>query len=414
MNRLKKLASSVCFVLIFCIVFNVSAAVVERKNSIHKYSGFWEQPEEYDIWFMGTSHVFYAIQPMELWNQYGIRAFDLAAPSSQMPQTYWTMMCALQYSQPKVIVLDTYKLHIDTKHQQDRVPHVGIDSIPFSIIKLKGICDIFESWEERFEYICKFSIYHNRWEKLKESDFINEPTYVKGAQFKNKILDCSDYKRIPKEDMSNTDTMGFRYLRKIIEECRNRRIELILTDLPFYSSREQQRAINAVSKIVEEYNLTFLDLAYEEELIDYEIDFGDKSHVNLFGAKKLTQYIGNYLSEHYNLKDYRESPDVAEKWNQEWKQYSEWKLQKMKKTSKMKRYVQWLTDDRYVCYLYQNKEPEEQLTKELAQLENLTFISHQEMEEKIGSEITGDYVFLVENKVGSLLDIAVFEKGKRQ
>ena len=42
-------------------------------------------------------------------------------------------MCALQYSQPRVIVLDTYKLHIDVKHQQDRVPHSGMDRIPFSI-----------------------------------------------------------------------------------------------------------------------------------------------------------------------------------------------------------------------------------------------------------------------------------------
>lgn len=414
MNKIKKLAASVCFVLIFCIVLNASASAVERKNSARMYSGFWEQPEEYDVWFMGTSHIYYAIHPMELWNQYGIRAYDLAAPSSQIPQTYWTMMCALQYSQPKVIVLDTYKLHFDTKHQPDRLPHVGMDIIPFSITKLRGICDIFETWEDRFEYICKFSIYHNRWEELEEADFNMEPTYVKGAKFKNNIVDCSDYQRIPKEDMSDTDTMGFLYLRKIIEECQKRGIELILTDLPFCSSKEQQRAINAVPKIAREYDLTFLDLAYEEGLIDYAVDFGDKSHVNPFGAKKLTQYIGEYLSGQCNLTDCRKSPQIAEKWNQEWEQYSEWKLRKLQKTSKIKRYVQWLTDDSYVCYLYQKEEPQEQLAKELAQLKNITYISRQEMEEKMGSGITGDFVFFVENKNGEILDKATFKKGDRQ
>lgn len=414
MNRIKKLTASVCFVLIFCIVLNASATAVERKNSARSYSDFWEQPEEYDVWFMGTSHIYFAIRPMELWNQYGIRSYDLAASNSQMPQTYWTLLCALQYSEPEIIVLDTYKLHWDTKHQQDRVPHIGIDSIPFSILKLRGICDIFESWEERFEYICKFSIYHNRWEELEESDFNFEPEYTKGSQFKDKIIDCSDFEPISKEDMSDTDTIGFRYLRKIIEECQNRGIELILTDIPFCSNIEQQRAINAVVKIAEEYNLPFLHLEYEEGLVDYGVDFGDKGHVNLFGAKKLTQYIGEYLSEHYNLKDYRESPDVAEKWNQEWEQYSEWKLRKLQKTSKIKRYVQWLTDDSYVCYLYQKEEPQEQLAKELAQLKNITYISRQEMEEKMGSGITGDFVFFVENKNGEILDKATFKKGDRQ
>lgn len=408
------MVASICFVLIFCIVLNVSASAVERKNSASKYSDFWEQPEEYDVWFMGTSHIYYAIHPMELWNQYGIRAYDLAAPSSQMPQTYWTMMCALQYSQPKVIVLDTYKLHIDTKHQRDRVPHSGMDSIPFSITKMKGICDIFETWEERFEYLCKFSIYHNRWEELKESDFNVSCSITKGARFKNKMIDRSDYQRIPKEDMSNTDTVGFLYLRKIIEECQRRGIELILIDLPFCSDKEQQRAINAVPKIAEEYSITFLNLAYEEGLVDYGVDFGDESHVNLLGAKKLTQYIGDYLSEHCSLTDYRKSAEVAEKWNQEWGQYSELKLQKMQKTSKIKQYVQWLTDDNYVCYMYQKKEPKEQLDKELAQLKNITYISQAEMEEKVGLEITGDNAFFIENKNGDVLDIAVFKEGERQ
>ncbi|MCI8859450.1 MAG: hypothetical protein HFI71_08025 [Lachnospiraceae bacterium] len=414
MNKIKKIAVSLCFVLIFCIVLNASATVFERKNSAHNYSDFWEQPEEYDIWFMGTSHVFYAIQPMELWNQYGIRAFDLAAPSSQMPQTYWTMMCALQYSQPRVIVLDTYKLHIDVKHQQDRVPHSGMDRIPFSITKVKGICDIFETWEERFEYLCKFSIYHNRWEELKESDFIINRSITKGARFKNKMIDRSDYQQIPKEDMSDTNTVGFQYLKKIIEECQRRKIELILIDLPFCSDKKQQQAINATSKIAEEYHVTFLNLAYEEGLIDYKVDFGDESHVNLFGAKKLTQYIGDYLSRKYDLMDYRELSEIAEKWNHEWKQYSKLKLQKMRKSQKIKRYIQWLTDDSYVCYMYQKRKPKEQLAKGLAQLKNITYISRQQMEQKMGAKIRGEFVFFVEDKNGGLLDIAVFEKGERQ
>lgn len=112
--------------------------------------------------------------------------------------------------------------------------------------------------------------------------------------------------------------------------------------------------------------------------------------------------------------DYRELSEIAEKWNHEWKQYSKLKLQKMRKSQKIKRYIQWLTDDSYVCYMYQKRKPKEQLAKGLAQLKNITYISRQQMEQKMGAKIRGEFVFFVEDKNGSLLDIAVFEKGERQ
>lgn len=176
----------------------------ERKESKRRYSEFGENPGEYDIWFIGTSHIFYSVQPMELWGEHGIRSYDLAAPNSYMLQTYWTMMCALQYGEPQIVVLDPYKVHLEEKHQDKKQTiHIGLDGIPFSKMKMDGICDIFDNWGDRFEYISKFSIYHNRWEELSKSD--------------------------------------------------------------------------------------------------YEVDYWDRHHVNLFGAEKITRYIGDYLSQHYEL-----------------------------------------------------------------------------------------------------------------
>lgn len=413
MQTMKKLALSLCFVVVLSMALHTVSAIFERKDSSEHYNKFWEDPGEYDVWFMGTSHVRYSMQPMELWREYGIRSYNLAAPSSYMSQTYWTMMCALQYSQPQVIVLDTYKVHRDVKNIESKLVHTGFDSIPLSVEKVKGICDLFSTWDNRFEYIYDFSIYHNRWEKLGRSDFYVEPSITNGGKFKDLVIDKSDYKMIPKEDKSGTDTVSFTYLEKIIEECKRRGIQLVLTNIPFCSAKKVQRAMNAAPEMAKEHGVDFLDLSYQEEIVDFGVDFGDEAHVNLFGGKKLTRYVGNYLREECQLQDYRKVEEVAEKWSRDLERYDEMKIQKLRESDMIKSYVQWLCDDRYTCYMYLEKEPGKILARELAQLNNIAEISREEAEARLGGELTGEYAFFVEDAEGNLLDSAVFREGKR-
>ena len=215
--------------------------------------------------------------------------------------------------------------------------------------------------------------------------------------------------------MSDSDTLGFLYLRKIIEVCQQRGIVLVLTRIPSCSDKEEiHMAMNAVPKVAEEYGIDFLDMQYEENLLDYGTDFSGRTHINVLGAEKITRYIGDYLSEHYSLTDYRQCEEVSKRWEEDYKSYLLLRLDEMRKAKKITSYVQWLADDRYTCYLYQGKKPEGTLAKEVAQLKNVTYISLKEAEERMGGEIPGNYAFFVEDNQGEVLDQAVFQKGKRR
>ena len=76
--------------------------------------------------------------------------------------------------------------------------------------------------------------------------------------------------------------------------------------------------------------------------------------------------------------------------------------------------MQWLDDDQYTCCMYQKEKPGGLLGAEIAKLENITYLSREEAEEKMGMEITGEYAFVVENDQGEVLDRAIFKDGKRQ
>ena len=172
--------------------------------------------------------------------------------------------------------------------------------------------------------------------------------------------------------------------------------------------------MNAVPGFAREHGLVCLNMAYDEGVVDFGEDFGDKAHVNLFGAKKLTKYVGDYLSEHCDLTDYRDVEGIKDKWNADYESYLQHREQKMQKAKKLKVYLQWIGDDRYTCYLYQAKEPFGLVAKELAQLDNVARISLEEAEEKMGMEIQGEYAFIIENDRGEVLDTAVFLNEERQ
>ena len=69
MQIIKRAAASLGFVLVLGVILSGVSFTFERKESTERYSKFWENPQEYDVWFIGNSHVYYAINPMELWNQ---------------------------------------------------------------------------------------------------------------------------------------------------------------------------------------------------------------------------------------------------------------------------------------------------------------------------------------------------------
>lgn len=91
--------------LTVCFLFHLTD-LMERKSSDVKYSDFFKQDEDFDVLFMGSSHVINAVYPMELWDDYGIVSYNFGGHANQMPTTYWVMENALEYTNPKVVVID--------------------------------------------------------------------------------------------------------------------------------------------------------------------------------------------------------------------------------------------------------------------------------------------------------------------
>ena len=59
--------------LLLAALFGLSE-LVKRKASYIQYADFFDEKQNFDVLFFGTSHVLDAVQPMKLWKDYGFHA----------------------------------------------------------------------------------------------------------------------------------------------------------------------------------------------------------------------------------------------------------------------------------------------------------------------------------------------------
>ena len=352
-----KVIKALVFCLILVCMINVASGIMERKTAIVRIGALFEDDADVDVLFFGTSHVRFALLPMELWNSYGITSHDIGGSFATQPVNYWSLVNVLDYVEPELVVIDCYKIAEERRISSTRHMHEHLDAIPMSVNKLSMICDLMDNWNDRLQFIWKFSLYHNRWSELTSDDFQNKEYHIdelaKGSTAYGNILSIPEtYTKLDKsEKLENTDTLGVEYLRKSIEECQSRGIDVLLIYLPFPANEEQQREANTVYDIANEYGVKYINFL-DMDLVNYDTDCRDvNSHLNLSGAYKVTDYVGGYIMENYDITDHREDTAYAS-WNNDYESYTRSKIDTIKELTGLETYLISLADDNLSSCIY--------------------------------------------------------------
>lgn len=363
----------ITFTIVIVTTYRLSK-LVERKTSVRKYEDFFEATEDFDVLFVGTSHVINGIFPMEIYDDFGITSYNFGNDASTMAMSYWTIVNALDYASPKLIVLDMYGISTRTKVNNvsfDYI-HSAFDAFPISRNKVRMAYDITDdsmldeliqagdysdnSKGSPLQVLFNYSVYHNRWNDLKWYDFNVNFTPEKGADSR---IGVAEPNNIVEYDGSflNTDNISFVYLNKIIEECKHRDIQLLLVYLPYPSTVSTYREINAAAKIADEHNIEFIDLI-SDNVVNYRTDMFDSiSHLNPSGARKVSHYLGEYISNRYCLANHKISEDsISSSWNEEYKKYLGFKNSNIRCTGNASSYLMLLSDPDYEIHISETKE----------------------------------------------------------
>lgn len=161
--------------------------VTKNKEPYRQYSPYFTEQENFDVLYFGTSHTMCSVLPMEQWREYGITSYNLGISANRMPETYWTIVNALDYSTPKLIVLDCFYMNNPDKTFSIGQVHLFLDAFPLTLNKLRAIYSLsrdnsYISKENEAGLLFKFLAYRQNWSTLDESSFDMTPSTEKGAR----------------------------------------------------------------------------------------------------------------------------------------------------------------------------------------------------------------------------------------
>lgn len=326
MKRIALVVKTVLFLIILSVCLFTVSLIVERKSSYDKNQRFFEEADagHIDAFILGSSHAINGINPVQLYEQYGFTAYNLGGFGSVLLSSYWQMRLALDYCTPKLVIVDTYMLENDIRHIDDPGAnvdsdelHLNVDRFPLNKTKIQAINDMIGQKDERYPFYADFIVYHDRWKELDSNDFkriankgtVNE---LMGAVMEYGVHSAeftyTDFQAGPLDH----ETVGTTYLRKIIEECKARDIQVLVVTLPFMAMQENQSAASTAEQIAIESGVYSLNLLKAPGLTDLNSDMLDAGHLNILGAKKVTEFLGAFIAQNIPLEDHRGDPEYSE------------------------------------------------------------------------------------------------------
>ena len=317
----KKIAITVLWLAALVCCLLLADKMMRRDDAHRKYSAFFEDKQGFDVLFMGTSRVLDAIQPMELWRDYGVTSYNMGNNSEPLELTYHVLKLAKDVHKPEVVVVDVFYMdHAIDEAWAFPFRHVFLDAVPLSKAKIDMVkATLPES--EWLEFLMPFSLYHGRWDELLSGEgerMVECEPYMMGAEFRPVRTARDDYSFT--DEMVEQDAPGAQALRDMATLCKESGIELVFVALPGHASEEKQRCINSAARVAEETGVPFINMI-PMGVIDAETDCYDyEGHLNPDGASKATAYLGAYLKENYQLAD-RRGEDGYRHWDENLDQY---------------------------------------------------------------------------------------------
>ena len=382
-----------------------AAKVTERKDSVNKYAEFYDQEGDFDVLFLGQSRVLNSVFPMELWKEYGIVSYNLAGHGNRIPTNYWLLLSALEETSPKLVVLDCGLMQGQDKVGTIEQLHLSVDHIPFGKTKIAMIEDLLGDSEQKWDFLWKFSTYHNRWTEVTGADFVPQPSVEKGAESRIGVAAPEGHLDFGREEKIQLESIGMEYLGKIIEECQARDIQILLTYVPFPDPSGWQLESNKVWDIAEEYGVDYLDFHTLFPVINLYTDCYDPSaHLNPSGGWKISSYLGQYIVDHYEIEDQRENPLYAH-WHEDYEVYRQFKWENLREEEELKNYLMLLYDKELSFGIW--------LEPGAGWLEDMTI---RELLANIGTEVEsyreGNHFVLVDRQENRIVQISEGEEEK--
>lgn len=326
MLRKRNIISIILFWVILIVLYEMISIVFSVNDSpsqMNVQGFFMEQKDSLDVLMIGSSEVYSDYSPAIAWENYGYTSYDLSMGAAPTNLYKDMIKKGLERQNPKLIVisLNGY-LHGSSDFENPVQLHRWIDNVPY-IYGRKDSVDSLLKGQGKGQFYFNMAFSHVNWKRpislakntLEKSIMtLNKQSYLKGfctVSGSDKGTQMGELQNI---DFDNGCEDA---LRELLVYLQAQNIEKVLfVRFPHQRKFENPEAIDKIGSIISEYGYDILNLndKSKELGIDVPADYSDAEHLNINGMEKMTEYLGKYIINKYDVSSEKSTGDIV-KWN---------------------------------------------------------------------------------------------------
>lgn len=322
MKKTKNIAVRVLQSIVFMLLL---AAMVMRLDSALKLvrvdnlcPRYYEYPDgTYDVVFVGTSLVMCGIYPMEIYEDYGMAAYNLGTVNQSLEASYYLAKDAIEKDHPALVVLDCSRAWHDEETMEPEFIHDITDTMPYlnrnRIDMIRALSGEDADLKSLYFPLIAF---HTRWQEVSYTDAL--PTGREesgGAKITGRVASYEVFEEAKNVPNALPDTSR-KYIEKTIDLCRENNTNIMLITMPVISNgpyMEQQRynvrvsAAREITELAVQKGVIHIDYMSKENDpgLDPEKDTFDGEHLNRWGARKFSKLLAEKIWDTFNIPDRR-------------------------------------------------------------------------------------------------------------
>lgn len=298
----------------------------------HQSNWNYDDSYPYEVLWVGSSHIYRTIIPQYLYDNYGIASLSLSTSGQTSYHTLTTLQDLKHLDEMKVVVMDVFaflrpytysadfnhsltttdpsRIADDMKPSRYTLSASALRQLPE--YSLKKYTRLLGEKEMDIPLQYYFSLFQSHSQYLR----LDHDNYESGdKRFVRHLNYSPSYEPWPLEDPFENEitddpsvslnSQCYDYLIRIIELCKKENVPLLMTAIPYDVNQAERIVLAQIEQIAMEHDIPFIDMEtiVEDSFIDWENDFMDHGHTNHFGAVKISDFFGDYLTSNYDLED---------------------------------------------------------------------------------------------------------------
>lgn len=335
-SKLKPIMGIAIFLILLVFLLSFIGQVFlpfEHFNDRQQRMYYYFPEDSVDVLCTGNSTFRQGFSPNTLWHDYGIVAYS-RPDSRQSPElTYFEVKETLNRHSPKLVIMGVARLFSEYDYvENEPLIRRSLDYTKFSIEKIKTAYALSSHTDaiETISYIFPLLRYHSRWNDIKSEDveksFSTERDIWRGEYRVNsrKVLSERSFNETSTE-VPEYSKEAIKWYEKTLELCNEKGIEVLIVSMPEVTNTQGMK--EGVQKFADRYGADYLDFDTDELVeatgLKYSEDFQGGHHLAITGSRKITQYLGEYIEENYDIPQWECSDELTAMLNEDYEAYSE-------------------------------------------------------------------------------------------